>query len=340
MTQTKKTLSWTLLSKYRAPLMGIAMIGVYLTHYKQAFSVNKVTPVPWIVRQLKYGSSGVDIFLILSGLGLCYSFAKDSNLLRFYGKRLVRLLPAYVITQAVYYLLLLVQNGHVNNAQFFRKMFFVNYFTKGSAGFWFIIAILICYLIFPLIYKIMGMTRHRLLNLVIGMALYAVFHMLLWRYDRTLYLNTIGLVQRIPAFIMGVWIGRECLDDREFHVILIPLCWILTAVVLLRDRIPFFPKPGFPLYEFSLTLVGMSLIFFFVLLFEGMKDTGWMNRCLRFLSFLGGITLECYLMHSLMKWVFFSPVQPLAYFVTCCVLPTAAAWALHKICGRLTGRTA
>ena len=332
MEQKRTMLPWRLLSKYRAPLMGIAMIGVYLTHYKKAFSVNRVTPVPWIVNQLRYGSSGVDIFLILSGLGLCYSFAKDSSLLHFYRKRLVRLLPAYLITQALYYIMLLVKTGHVDNKQFFRKMFFIDFFTKGDASFWFIIAILLCYLIFPLVYKMMELTKIHVLNLVICAVLYVFLHMLLWRYDRTLYLNTIALVQRIPAFVFGVWIGRECLDDRKFHVIIIPLFWAFTAVVLFRSKIPFFPKLGFSLYDFSLTLVGMSLIFLFVLLFEWLQNAGWMKQCIRFLSFLGGITLECYLMHSLLKWWFFSPVEPLAYLVTCCVIPTIAAWILHKIC--------
>ena len=340
MTQTKKTLPWSILSQYRAALMGIAMIGVYMTHYKQGFSVHKIKPLPKIVRIMQYGSSGVDIFLVLSGLGLCYSFAKDSNLFHFYRKRLVRVVPAYLITQALLYFFRLVKSGHVNNKSFFKKMFFISFFQKGSAAYWFIIAILICYLIFPLVYKMMGLTKYHLLNLAIGMALYVIFHMLLWKYEPALYLRTTALVQRIPAFIFGVWIGRECLEGRSFHVILIPLWWAFTLFVLFRSHIPFFPKPEFPIYRFTLVLVGMTVAFFFILLFEMFKETVWMQQCIRFLSFMGGITLECYLMHSLLKWAFHYPYRPGAYFVLCCALPTAAAWALHKICNKLFVRGA
>ena len=335
MKQFSKKMPWSLMSRYRAPLMGMAMICIYLTHYKKAFTVNRVSPIPWYIMNLRFGSSGVDIFLILSGLGLCYSFSKDSNLFRFYRKRIVRLLPAYLITEVIYYIMLLVKDGSVNIRIFLEKMFFIRFFRNGDAAFWFIIAILVCYLIFPLLYKVLGITKYSLLNLVLCIAVFVVFHELLWRHDLILYKNTIALVQRIPAFIFGVWVGRECLENKEFPVVLIPLCWAVTIVMMIYGYIPFLPRPRVTLYDFTLSLVGLSLIFLFLLLFEWLKGTVIMDRLMQFLTFMGGITLECYLMHSLLKWIFFSPVDPVLYLITCCILPTIAAWLLHIVCAKI-----
>ena len=331
----KKTLPWNLLSKYRTPLMGIAIIGIYLTHYKQAYYIHKI-PYTRFVNFLGYGTSGVDIFMILSGLGLCYSFAKDDNLLHFYRKRLVRLLPAYVITQLVFFILRVIRQGHVNMKAFLERMFFIRYFRDGDTGFWFIMAILIFYLIFPLLYKEMEiMKKHRYLNLVICLVIYAFLQQLLWDVNPTLYGHIISMVQRFPAFMLGVWIGRECLDDREFSVFLIPVWWVITAALMRRYNIPFFPEFEYSIGYYVLTCGALSLIFFFVLIFEYLGGTWLIKQCMRFFAFLGGITLECYLMHSLFKWIFTSPVWPPAYVLTCCALPTAAAWVLHQVCSRI-----
>lgn len=335
MKQLGKKMPWSLMSRYRAPLMGMAMLCIYVTHYKKAFTVNKVFPIPWYIMNMRFGSSGVDIFLILSGLGLCYSFSKDSNLLRFFRKRIVRLLPAYLIAQVLYFIMLMIKDGAVNYRVFFEKLFFIRFFRNGDAAFWFIIAILICYLIFPLLYKALGITRYSYLNLVLCVAVFVVFHELLWRYNLTLYKNTIALVQRFPAFIFGVWVGRQCLDNKEFPAAAIPLFWVVTVVMMIYGYIPFLPKPRVTLYDFTLSLVGLSTIFLFLILFEWLKGTRGMEAVMRFLTFMGGITLECYLMHSLFKWIFFSPVQPVLYLITCCILPTIAAWFLHIICTKI-----
>ena len=334
MKQNTKKLPWSLISKYRAALMGVAMIAIYITHYRKSFVVNKV-PIPWFIKNIGYGSCGVDMFLLLSGLGLCYSFAKNSSLSRFFRKRVVRILPAYLITEVLYFIILLIKDGRVDCRLFFEKMFFIRFFRKGDGAFWFVGAILICYLIFPLVYRAVKLTGNSLLNLIICIALYVVFHEFLWRFDYTLYKNTIPLVQRLHSFIFGVWIGRESLDNKEFPVFIIPLYWCATAVMMFRDYIPFFPRARVPLAGFAVSMFGVSVIFLCILLFEGLKNTTAMKQLLRFLSMMGGITLECYVMHSLFKWIFFSPYNPLLYLITCCILPTIAAWYLHKLCVKI-----
>ena len=63
--------TYSLLSRYRSELMGIAMLWVMLFH---AYQLNLGNPV-WNAAKAA-GFGGVDIFLMLSGLGLHHSLAK------------------------------------------------------------------------------------------------------------------------------------------------------------------------------------------------------------------------------------------------------------------------
>ena len=75
--------------------MGLSIIIVLLYHlYVSSFFSNDFV-------LFKDGFIGVDFFMILSGLGLCYSF--NSNTLKsFYIRRAVRILPLFLI-QAILY---------------------------------------------------------------------------------------------------------------------------------------------------------------------------------------------------------------------------------------------
>ena len=67
MAPTKSMLSLESLSDYRKELMGFAAIWVALMH-----SFNQLFPnlkIPVVSKALAYGNLGVEIFLILSGLG-------------------------------------------------------------------------------------------------------------------------------------------------------------------------------------------------------------------------------------------------------------------------------
>jgi peptidoglycan/LPS O-acetylase OafA/YrhL len=93
------------------------------------------------------GYSGVDIFFLLSGIGLTFSIKNSKSLKHFFLKRLERILPAYLIYMSIrslYELLI--------------TTFSLSHFILSLIGFvkdvWFIPAILVCYLFFPFYYKI------------------------------------------------------------------------------------------------------------------------------------------------------------------------------------------
>ena len=60
----------SLLSKYRTLLMGIATLGIIISH---SMGFGCFCPNPLLKSIIMHGSLGVDIFLFLSGLGCWYS---------------------------------------------------------------------------------------------------------------------------------------------------------------------------------------------------------------------------------------------------------------------------
>ncbi len=73
------------ISVYRSELMGWAILWIMMLH----FTFTQIKPFGFIAQ---YGFAGVEIFMLVSGYGLYFSLEKDSRLLRFYKKRLLRIL--------------------------------------------------------------------------------------------------------------------------------------------------------------------------------------------------------------------------------------------------------
>ena len=149
-----KRVNFNIFSKYREVLMGMAILSILVFHYTEDCYVSNIN-YNGIVRLYKtyIGSSGVDIFLLLSGLGLYYSFSKNSSIKDFYCKRLKRvLIPYFIIAIPVYfwYDFIYLSDGII---PFIKNLFFITLFTEGNILFWYIFFIIICYIIFSFIYK-------------------------------------------------------------------------------------------------------------------------------------------------------------------------------------------
>ena len=92
-----RRIEWASLSRYRGVLMGIAIIMIVLFHValprSSAFFGLK-----------RMGNMGVDIFFFLSGIGLWFAWTKRPELLHFYRRRLLRILPAWLLASTAFYL--------------------------------------------------------------------------------------------------------------------------------------------------------------------------------------------------------------------------------------------
>lgn len=143
---TKNPVNQSIAEK-RWMLFGISCIWIFYRHtfYFEHFSFSILDPI------IRIGDCGVDIFLFLSGYGLYFSFSKmDSRITDFYHKRLWRILPTVVLLFVTFAVIELMIGKSIDDFLSVRFWFYQIY-----AKYWYVGAILLFYLLFPLIYYIL-----------------------------------------------------------------------------------------------------------------------------------------------------------------------------------------
>lgn len=107
------------------------------------------------------GDCGVNAFFFLSAYGLCHSY-KKSLLCQFYKKRVFRLFPVYLLFSIILFLLL----PQVANSSIPRLLLMqisgITVFNGNKIVEWFIPALIVMYVTFPILYIVLnGMRRFR-----------------------------------------------------------------------------------------------------------------------------------------------------------------------------------
>lgn len=139
-----------MLSTYRNLLMGLAAIGVFVMH----FIVQGVLAFPSPLKKIEtvlllWGSSGVDVFCLLSGFGLFYSLEKNPKLSQYYKKRVVRVYIPFLLITIPGYLFFL----KISIKKCLIKWTTLYLWVSGNDGTWFVSFIIVMYLLSPIIYK-------------------------------------------------------------------------------------------------------------------------------------------------------------------------------------------
>lgn len=93
--------------KYRTELMGIAAIGIILCHANATGVM-----LPSIIRKIfSFGTECVDLFLMLSGIGIYYSLSKKTSLKQWYLKRYLRIGVPYLLISVPYFIWFVINRG-------------------------------------------------------------------------------------------------------------------------------------------------------------------------------------------------------------------------------------
>lgn len=131
--------------------MGVAMIMIVLFHVSQTLNSDDV-----IGKLFNYvfgeGWVGVDVFFLLSTFGLCYSY-NNNSLSHFYKRRIFRLIPLYPLALIIG---IVGNNLDISHAlwTFFCQLTGIALFTPVVDLLWFLEALVLLYLFFPLFYKV------------------------------------------------------------------------------------------------------------------------------------------------------------------------------------------
>lgn len=205
----RKTGGYALLSRYRGELMGLAMLYVMLFH---AYELNIAFRPFQMFRAL--GFAGVDIFLLLSGMGICCSLVRRERepYRRYLGRRLRRLLPAFWLVVGVYSIALAAA-GRITPDVIFWNLSTLYYWLNVPGGFnWYVSAILVFYLAAPLYFKVFRRCRHpEWLTLAIYWLSYLLYRVT-WAAG---LLHLPDFLLRIPDFAMGFLVARYITEGRK-----------------------------------------------------------------------------------------------------------------------------
>ena len=351
-------INWNDLSRYRAPLMGFAMIIVMLFH------------VPLSRNDLFYGlmrcgNNGVDMFLFLSGIGLWYSWTKraplsppkggknrDSSLftlhssliLNFYYRRFLRLYPAWLIIASLYYIPQYWPNGGGYSPNLFHLVANIlvgwSFWRIDDLTFWFVPAIIVLYLVAPFYMHLIQRNRiWRWLPLV----------MILWYLlvrDWPPLWGAVGHVEifwsRVPIFLLGInageWVKTQPLQTSpQGRLQKSPLRGDLGGLLLIFALSLWYcvyveghRHGAFPPATERMVYIPLAVSTMLLMCQVFRHAPSWL---LRAFTFVGGISLELYLIHVQFVLVYIKPYH-LGYWPTFLLLLAISiplAWLLSKL---------
>ncbi len=294
---------WGLLSKYRAELMGAAIIWIILYHgYRDDMLFpGKLNIINFIFSK---GACGVEIFLLLSGLGLYYSFSKNQSLSYFYKNRVKRVVLPYLLVSGCFWIgqdLLY----HKNIILFFKNITLYSFWRSGYLRLWYIALLIPLYLIFPLLYYFIygkgqkeNSRKQVLLRSGILVMATVLLNLAVRAISKPYYMLTEIAFSRIVIFILGILIGSYAKRDDKVD-------YGIMVLILLAYSTQFYD------YESGLGdmflrcwyvplsfVVCFILIYFFELLDLKEKPNFFLSKLL---TISGKYSLELYIIHIWMR---------------------------------------
>lgn len=277
------------LSTYRTALMGVAALMIIACH-APAYGVFMPQ---WVRKLAVLGNYGVDIFLLLSGLGCYYSLRKQgSTTCGFYKKRVVRIFIPYMLVFIPANILFILL-GERNVGEGFLSLATIEYwiFHKGA---WFVSMIIILYLISPFLVLVQNGKYKWFVTFGIILVVFGICSIPVKDPSN---LNVVYNIQwafrRSPSFFIGIALAQDCMENKTMSVVW-PL--VLAMLFIPARKLLFWVDNSW----FVVPLMTLSLA---VLL----KWTCQMKAIELCLEFMGKISLESYLLNiclnSLLRFV-------------------------------------
>jgi peptidoglycan/LPS O-acetylase OafA/YrhL len=200
-----------LLSRFRQPLMGLSILWVIFFPSRIAVPDTGL----WIPLEFlkSSGYGGVEIFFLLSGLGLAFSWAKRPlPYLEFLSRRVLRILPAFWIGILLFHgLFTLRLETAPTIGQLAKGLTGLDFWISGECAFWFVPAIVGFYAAFPLLARLLWQENRLKLGWSLGLlaASVSIAMAMAW----AVYREHVGhgymllVYIRIPLFLAGSAIG-------------------------------------------------------------------------------------------------------------------------------------
>ncbi|MBP5312979.1 MAG: acyltransferase [Clostridia bacterium] len=335
-----------LISKYRAVLMGIAAIWIHVYHAWIHTIINPTTGFGIAMSNVEnfialIGNCGVDIFLLMSGMGLTYAIKKDP-LPKFYFRRIRRVYLPFLIAGIVSAVL-----EKWSFATFLSNVSGYSFYAVDVNQYcWFVPAIITFYLFFPLYFMVFEKVKNKTVCTAFVLLVWLLLSLVLKNVMR---IDLFALFNRIPIFLIGIFFGhmvqnRKDMVFKAWHYILLSLVFIARLFLLYLYKVK----------NFSIVLVQEKLVVPNVLFavsfpFLVAKLMDLIERRLpktgrviaKVLGFWGMISLEIYLVYTCFLVTFFTPIvltirsfgtPPFVINLAVFAITSLLAWVLYMAC--------
>lgn len=277
MLSNRKNHSAFILSDYRTELMGVATLMIVFFHLTFRIEHNAL----WYLST--HAMIGVEMFFLLSGMGLCWSISQDKNLCHFYFKRVIRIFPTYGLV----ILSCLIVTRTFSWKAFLLEWSTVGYWTGSNYYDWYIPNQMLLYFIFPLLYVCVNRRwRASFIILAIGSVALCLVN------------KNIDFMAfcRYPVFITGVFLGTAMLKNRmpsaweRVSVILFLIAFVFSFCVHLFFTNQQLIDNGWLFKPQMLMVVGLCVLL--------SKALAKCNFCCKILKLIGAMSLDVYLLHN------------------------------------------
>lgn len=291
-----KQVRYDVFSKYRNILMGFSTLSVLFFHYTDDLRIYEYN-FDGILKlfNIYISSSGVDIFLFLSGLGLYYAWKKNSDYKSFISKRFKRILIPYLLISIPAYIIREVFLRETGWLSVLKGVSFYSFITKGDTWHWYILMSVLCYLAFPWIYEIVeeNNSKIKVQTTMLGVLTFiTTVAIVLQEYDTPSFKILNIMLLRIPVFVFGAFIGRASYEKR-----IMGKEWIAFGVICLIC-LPLRDTNRLIIVRYLVGAINLFALLLIVKVFEYLEQRNLKLTFLyKSLDWFGRYSLEIYLLH-------------------------------------------
>ncbi len=327
--------NWYILSRFRGELYGIAILGIIIFHYFEDVSNGKLGGIPGEMAffyNSVFGSIGVEIFLFLSGMGLCFSMKRDPRLGNFYRKRLKRLLLPYAVCGLFFWGIrdfIILKTGFKG---FLMDFTLLSFWLEGVKTLWYIALLLLLYVVYPLLYFFFSRKRPlNFLSFIFLLAVSILFCFWMEAAHPQVMGNTEIAMYRIPIFLCGAYMGERIYAHEKINILdflfllagLVCRLWnVLAAYKVLDTPCPIQDRLADGMFGITLTVMLALLV-----------QACCSPRVGALLRKVGAYSLELFLVHvsirRLMNLTEY-PTMELFNFLFCIAFTLPGVWLLKR----------
>lgn len=286
--------TWKSVFKYRNLIYGLAALWIVFFHIHEKYWLG----IPIISNVINMGNMAVDIFLLMSAVGLSYSIEKNDTK-TFYKNRLKRTFITYLLIAGPF----IVWKYFISQAMtpmtipnFALELSTLSYFwtKEGTYPFWYIPCILLFYALYPLLYRIYKKNKFYIVGLIIVSVIAEILLVLVGSPIITVTERTFS---RIPIFLTGILLSDYVKKEKK-----ISLPWVIVSFLVLAITMVIYPATNF--YKYNVIIVrylyGVMSVFLIIagaFVMELIKKFKITDIFIKIFSVLGGISLEIYVVH-------------------------------------------